>query len=216
MRADVDDHTVRAPGLRWLMIAGLLLVAGLAHAAPDPREMTAREAYAAGRYQDALDIFVKLYAEKLHPNYLRNIGRCYQNMGDPDRAIISFRDYLRKKKEITPEERAEVEGFIAEMEALKKRRSGVPASSSGDTPPPTSSITPLPTAPEPKSGGAAPEVLVSQPARPAEESSPVYMRWWFWTIVGAAAVGAGIGIAAATGAFTTTKNADCVSGYTCK
>jgi len=201
-----------------IQVLALALVVGAARAAgaADARELKAREDFAAGRYQQALDAFAKLYAETVHPTYLRNIGRCYQNMGDPDRAIISFRDYLRKKKEITPEERAEVEGFIAEMEALKKRRSGVPASSSGDTPPPTSSITPLPTAPEPKSGGAAPEVLVSQPARPAEESSPVYMRWWFWTIVGAAAVGAGIGIAAATGAFTTTKNADCVSGYTCK
>jgi len=202
--------------LAWVTAVALVLGATRAGADGDPREVKAREDFAAGRYQQALDAFAKLYAETVHPTYLRNIGRCYQNMGDPDRAIISFRDYLRKKKEITPEERAEVEGFIAEMEALKKRRSGVPASSSGDTPPPTSSITPLPTAPEPKSGGAAPEVLVSQPARLAEESSPVYMRWWFWTIVGAAAVGAGIGIAAATGAFTTTKNADCVSGYTCK
>ena len=202
--------------LAWVTAVALVLGATRAGADGDPREVKAREDFAAGRYQQALDAFAKLYAETVHPTYLRNNGRCYQNMGDPDRAIISFRDYLRKKKEITPEERAEVEGFIAEMEALKKRRSGVPASSSGDTPPPTSSITPLPTAPEPKSGGAAPEVLVSQPARPAEESSPVYMRWWFWTIVGAAAVGAGIGIAAATGAFTTTKNADCVSGYTCK
>jgi len=202
--------------LAWVTAVALVLGATRAGADGDPREVKAREDFAAGRYQQALDAFAKLYAETVHPTYLRNIGRCYQNMGDPDRAIISFRDYLRKKKEITPEERAEVESFIAEMEALKKRRSGVPASSSGDTPPPTSSITPLPTAPEPKSGGAAPEVLVSQPARPAEESSPVYMRWWFWTIVGAAAVGAGIGIAAATGAFTTTKNADCVSGYTCK
>jgi len=202
--------------LAWVTAVALVLGATRAGADGDPREVKAREDFAAGRYQQALDAFAKLYAETVHPTYLRNIGRCYQNMGDPDRAIISFRDYLRKKKEITPEERAEVEGFIAEMEALKKRRSGVPASSSGDTPPPTSSITPLPTAPEPKSGGAAPEVLVSQPARLAEESSPVYMLWWFWTIVGAAAVGAGIGIAAATGAFTTTKNADCVSGYTCK
>src|SRR5262245_66195290 len=137
-------------------------------------------------------------------------------MGDADHAIIGFRDYLRKKKDITPAERAEVEGFIAEMEALKQQRGGASSSSSSSTAPPTSSITPLPTAPEPKSGGGAPEALVSQPARPTEDSPPVYTRWWFWTIVGAAAVGAGLGIAAAPGAFTTTKNADCVTGYTCK
>lgn len=201
----------------------LALVAARASAAGDPREVKAREDFVAGRYQQALDLFAKLYAETLHPTYLRNIGRCYQNLGDADHAIITFRDYLRKHKTITAEERAEVEGFIAEMEALKKQRSGIgvpppsspPSPSNNSPPPPISSLTALPTAPEPKTG-AAPEALVSQPARPAEESSPVYTRWWFWTIVGAAAVGAGLGIAAATGAFTKTQNADCRMGYTCQ
>ena len=193
----------------WVAVVALAVGAARAVAAGDPRELKAREDFAAGRYQQALDVFAKLYAETLHPTYLRNIGRCYQNMGDADHAIVTFRDYLRKHEAITPEQRAEVEGFIAEMEALKKQRSGAPAS------PPRSEITPLPAAPEPK-GGGAPEALVTQPAHPTEASSPVYTRWWFWTIVGAAAVGAGLGIAAATGAFTTTQNADCVTGYTCK
>src|ERR1043165_8911053 len=82
------------------------LVPGLAGAAPaDVREMKAREAFAAGRYQEALDIYVKLYAERLHPNYLRNIGRCYQNLGEPDKAINSFREYLRKAKGVSADER---------------------------------------------------------------------------------------------------------------
>ena len=206
----------------WVAVVALALGAARAGAEGDPRELKAREDFAAGRYQQALDVFAKLYAETLHPTYLRNIGRCYQNMGDADHAIVTFRDYLRKHEAITPEQRAEVEGFIAEMETLKKQRSGVQASSppssslQAQAPPPGSSITPLPAAPEPKGGGAAPEALVTQPAHPTEDSSPVYTRWWFWTIVGAAAVGAGLGIAAATGAFTTTQNADCVTGYTCK
>ena len=68
----------------------------------DKREIQARESFAAGRYQDALDMFVKLYAEKVHPNYLRNIGRCYQNLGEPDKAISSFREYLRQGLEPPP------------------------------------------------------------------------------------------------------------------
>ena len=93
-----------------------------AHAAADSRELKAREEFAAGRYQDALDLFAKLYAETLHPIYLRNIGRCYQNLGEPDRAIASFRDYLRKAKSLRAEERKEIEGFIKEMEELKRSR----------------------------------------------------------------------------------------------
>ena len=75
------------PRRRWLAaVAVLALVLGAAGvgAAGDPRELKAREDFAAGRYQQALDVFAKLYAETLHPVYLRNIGRCYQNLGDPD------------------------------------------------------------------------------------------------------------------------------------
>ncbi len=100
----------------------LALLCARAGAATDPREIKAREDFVGGRYQEALDLFAKLYAETLHPNYLRNIGRCYQNLGEPDRAITSFRDYLRKGKDISPAEHAEIDGYIAEMEALKRQR----------------------------------------------------------------------------------------------
>src|SRR5262245_18844882 len=106
-----------APVVMWVVLSALVPAQSLA--APDRRELQAREAFAAGRYQEALDIYAKLYAEKLHPNYLRNIGRCYQDMGQPERAISSFRDYLRKAR-VSADERKEIEGFISEMEELKK------------------------------------------------------------------------------------------------
>jgi len=206
-----------------LLVLAIALGAARAGAAGDPRELKAREDFAAGRYQQALDAFAKLYAETLHPVYLRNIGRCYQNLGDADHAIISFRDYLRKHKTITPEERKEVEGFIAEMEDLKKQHAASTAAPEASTAPPkstaagASTITTLPTAPEPKtSGGAAPDALVTMPASHPSEQPSVYTRWWFWTLIGAAAVGAGIGIAAATGALTKTQDAGCRNGYTCQ
>jgi tetratricopeptide (TPR) repeat protein len=210
-----------APVMMWVVLSAIAPAPSFA--APDRRELQAREAFAAGRYQEALDLYAKLYAEKLHPNYLRNIGRCYQNLGDADHAIISFRDYLRKHKTITAEERKEVEGFIAEMEDLKKQHAASATAPETASAPPkaasssASTITPLPAAPEPKaSTGAAPEALVTMPASHPEQSSPVYTRWWFWTLIGAAAVGAGLGIAAATGALTKTQDAGCVKGYTCQ
>ena len=115
----------------WVGALALAFIATRADAAGDQRELKARKEFAAGRYQQALDLFAELYAETLHPVYLRNIGRCYQNLGDADKAIITFRDYLRKHKTITAEERAEVEGFIADMEALKKQKAAEAA------PPPT-------------------------------------------------------------------------------
>jgi hypothetical protein len=34
----------------------------------------------------------------------------------------------------------------------------------------------------------------SSTAPPPTKSTPVYKKWWFWTIIGAVAVGAGVGI----------------------
>jgi len=202
---------------RWLLsIFALALALGAARtaAAGDPREVKAREDFAVGRYQEALEAFGKLYAETLHPTYLRNIGRCYQNLGQPDKAISSFREYLRKRTGITPEERAEVEGFIAEMQEMKKQQAAeASASSAAPSTPPKSTM--VVRAPEPKNEGGTP-VLIKEPATPpSEESSPVYTRWWFWTLLGAAAAGVGIGVFAATGGFTKTQDAGCPTGATC-
>jgi hypothetical protein len=191
-----------------------------AQAASDTREIKAREDFAAGRFQEALDIFARLYAESLHPIYLRNIGRCYQGLQNPDRAIATFRDYLRKAKAITPDEKKEIVGFINEMEDLKRQRE---AAAAQPATPPASTITttPLPAAPEPAGGAqtSSQAVLISTPGTtaPAETSSPIYTKWWFWTLVGAAVVAGGVGIAAATGTFDKTQNASCptTSGFVC-
>ncbi len=204
------------------LLAAVLVTAGprekVAHGAPakDNREMQARESYAAGRYQDSLDLFVKLYAEKLHPNYLRNIGRCYQNLGDPDKAISSFREYLRKAKGVKADERAEIDGYIKEMEELKRRKDSSAAAppvdkpvEAGPVPPPA----PLPPAPAPSEASPVIAMPVSTPAdAPASDGSPVYRRWWFWTIV------AGVVVAGAVGVLVLSRRADppCEAGRICK
>jgi hypothetical protein len=76
----------------------------------DKREIDARHAFAAGRYREAADLFADLYAEKLHPTYLRNIGRCQQNLHLPDQAINAFHDYLRQAKDLPAAEKAEISG----------------------------------------------------------------------------------------------------------
>jgi len=207
-----------------LLVAVLAAVAGGARAEVDSREMHGREAFAAGRYQEALDVFVKLYAEKLHPNYLRNIGRCYQNLGDPDKAISAFHEYLRKAKAVSPDERKEVEGYIKEMEDLKKQREATTTS-----PPPASGtsqagtaggapVVPLPSSsgasdPAASGGSPPPSLTLTQPTPPppVEESPPIYERWWFWTAIGGVIV-ASVAVAFAAGAFNKTKDAGCPDG----
>jgi hypothetical protein len=189
-----------------LLIVGLVATAliGTAHAV-DTREIEARKAYAAGRYKEAVDLYSNLYASTLHPTYLRNIGRCYQNLEDAQLAIQSYREYLRKAN-VTAAERREVEGFIAEMEALKKRQelAAAPAATTMTPTAPPDAV-PAPAAPAPSAAAPAtpspsPSLapsssssvdLTARSPEPDPPSTPLYTRWWFWTVVGLAVAGGG-------------------------
>ena len=105
----------------FLVAAAPMVAAPAAHAAKtdNATEMKAREAFAAGRYDEALDLFAKLYAQTLHPVYLRNIGRCHQKMRQPEQAIDKFNEYLVKEKKISADERKEIDGYIKDMETLR-------------------------------------------------------------------------------------------------
>src|SRR5450432_430596 len=91
-----------------------------ARAEGEDLDLKARTLFAAGDYHAALDIYAGLSAKTLHPTYLRNVGRCYQNLGEPDRAIGSFKEYLRKAEGLEAKGRAEINGYIKEMEELKR------------------------------------------------------------------------------------------------
>jgi hypothetical protein len=190
-------------------LLGVLLAVGLALGAQsategtaraaDKTELKAREAFAAGKYDDALELFAKLYAETLHPVYLRNIGRCYQKMQKPDQAIDKFREYLAKEKKVTPDEKAEIDGYIKEMEDLKAAQAKQAAAAQQpppgpvtpvtNTPPPPANNTPPPNwTPPPATGPGPSATLVSQPP-PAEKESHFYSSPWFWTGVGVVVIG---------------------------
>jgi hypothetical protein len=215
-------------GARAFLVAATLLLAGSGALAADkasPLEMKAREAFAAGRYDEALQTFAKLYAETLHPVYLRNIGRCHQKMREPQKAIDAFKDYLAKspksgKDKVTPEERTEIEGYIKEMEAL--RDSSAPANTPPPPPvqpvqpiqpvqtnPPPPAVTPPPG--DPSNAPPAATLTATAPPPSGDESHPVYTRWWFWTIVGVAVVG---GVVAAV-ALSSGGKPDCPAGIKC-
>jgi hypothetical protein len=179
----------------------------------DPRELQAREAFAASRYREALDLYAKLYAEKLHPTYLRNIGRCHQNMGNPEEAIASFRDYLRKAQGLPPSERQEVEGFISEMEALREKQKQDQARQ--QAPQPVVAVAPPPVAPAGPAAQPAGVNLQDASTQPqAEPSPPFYKRPWFWVATGVVAAAAVVTGLWAGGAFS--SSTQCRAGYNCQ
>jgi len=169
--------------------------AAYAAKADNATEMKAREAFAAGRYDEALELFAKLYAQTLHPVYLRNIGRCHQKMRQPDKAIDKFNEYLAKEKKISADERKEIEGYIKEMETLRDEQARAntppppavtPIAPTNNPPPPNYNYYPPPPPPPPQTGTTS-GTLVAQPGPPQEEA-PIYKKWWFWTGVGAVVI----------------------------
>jgi tetratricopeptide (TPR) repeat protein len=157
----------------------IALAAGTAAAGEEEVELRGRTLFAGGQYPQALDIYVRLYAETSHPTYMRNIGRCYQRMGEPDKAIQAFREYLHKAPSLDTKQRGEVEGFIAEMEALKRQRQ------EGSPPPPSLSVQP---APEP----TAPLLLsAGGPAAPSAPTPKRSVRRTAGYVVGAAGLATG-------------------------
>jgi tetratricopeptide (TPR) repeat protein len=219
--------------MKRLVLAALVMVAApsVASAADHPAEadnaleIKGREAFAAGRYDDAIDAFAKLYAKSLNPTYLRNIGRAFQKKRDPQAAIDKFRDYLAQTKsgkyKISADERAEIEGYIKEMEALRDQQA-----KSAATPPPPPPVQPLQASPvvtAPPPPAALPPVDSANPPAatltatappPEEEGRPLYKKWWFWTILGVVAVGGATAIVVA--ASSGTSKPACPPGVMCK
>jgi len=183
--------------------------------AVDDRELHARELFATGRYAEALEIYGRLYAETMHPTYMRNIARCFQNLGEPDKAILSFREYLRQSADLTPEQRAQVEGYIAEMEALKRQRDAAaaprepakpaapavapaPPAASSPAPPASPPPAPAPALVEIKAAPTVPLVVSAAPDVSEDHAATTAKASPARAITGLAIAGAG-GVAVAVG-----------------
>ena len=205
-----------APGVIIVLVAWTS--ASSAMAEDDPREVEGRASFARGDYDAALEVFSRLFAEKSDPVFLRNIGRCYQMLRRPDRAIGAFREYLRRDRNLTAEERGEVEGFIREMEQLKAEL----ARTQGPGPAVPSPATPPPIAAEgrPPSALAAPPAGAVSVVSPAGNEAPpangpaLTRRWWFWAAVGTAVV-AGTVTAVALGSHKGLGRPPCPMGAAC-
>jgi hypothetical protein len=210
----------RFRSLGLVVVVGLIWSLGVTPAAfagkdsEKQAELKARQAFAASRYDEAIEIFAQLYAETLNPIYLRNIGRCHQKKREPEKAIDAFQDYLAKGKSVTPSERKEIQGYIKDMEQLRDDQAKEREAAAAKTFTPLAGPATNPTGPGPVIVNVAPgpnpnavttlppsndpgnPTLLATPGSrpPPEENHPIYTRWWFWTALGVVAAG---GVAAA-------------------
>lgn len=132
-----------------------------------------------GRYQDAIAEFRRAYELRADPRFLFDIAESYRQLGAVDRALFFYDRYLASAPEAP--DRDDVRLKMAELERVRSR--GLPLA---PAPPPSLAhdvvVVPI--------GAAGDEA-------PARHRRPIWKRWWFWTIVGAAAITAGVITAAA-------------------
>jgi len=208
---------------RWTARASLLCVLSLTSVAISVRAQDAtqasaddqeardlfrlgKQAFDEGRFERALKYFKDAYDLSRRAQLQFNIGTVLDRLRRDREAVSAYRSYLTQTPNAA--NRAPVEERIRLLEdALAKSEpppaavlqpvAQVPAAATSSAP----RLAPTPT----ETARAAVVSEAPQPApppyaaAPAESSEPVTSRWWFWTGVGAAAVGAAVvGVALGT------------------
>ncbi|HEY2903662.1 MAG TPA: tetratricopeptide repeat protein [Polyangia bacterium] len=163
-----------------MLVAGALAVAAVsttAQAAPDSREARARAACAAGNVEKGVALLAQIAAETGDVNALYNQARCYQQNGRTDEALERFKDYQRRALNLSPDEAAQVNTFIRDLQAEQARDAA--------------SASPPVAAPAPPSP-AANSALPPAPGLDAKRAGPSLVAPAILAGVGVAALAAGI------------------------
>jgi tetratricopeptide (TPR) repeat protein len=189
-------------GRMKLALACAVLLAAVSVAHADDRELARKhfregsQHYKLGEFNDALTSFKAAYRAFEDPSLLFNIAQCQRQLNLKQDAIHTYRAYLHDVPNAP--ERGEVQSTIAALEdALARERAAASSPPHGTlgTPPETG-----PSAPgEPNAAAPARADLVA--TGPTAARTPVYKKWWLWTIVGAVAAGGAValGVALAPG-----------------
>jgi tetratricopeptide (TPR) repeat protein len=105
------------------MTAALIVLLSLSAADPAKEAFGAgKKLYDKGKYADAVKKFEDAYALRPHPVIFFNIGKCYEKLSEPAKAMRAYRDYLRLLPDAT--DKAAVQDSIANLER-KLRDKGV-------------------------------------------------------------------------------------------
>jgi tetratricopeptide (TPR) repeat protein len=132
---------------------------GEATARPEEQAKAAKKACAAGDFRKGVDILAELYVDTNQTTFIYNQGRCYEQAGKFSEAILRFREYLLKTKDISAEDKADTEAHIANCSRFQVEQqakmapplAAPPQSGPEPIPSPQTLDVVAPTAPEPRS-----------------------------------------------------------------
>ncbi|MFW6067615.1 MAG: tetratricopeptide repeat protein [Myxococcota bacterium] len=157
-----------------------------------------RTAFEAGRFEAALRHFEASYELSGHPQLLYNIGTTADRLRMDDEALAAFQEYLERVPDAP--NRGEV---VARVRVLERASQGdraapppeeEPASEASEesspAPSPDEAAREAGSEPESKTAGLRVEAGTGTPeGQEDRDGGGVASKWWFWTILGAVAVG---------------------------
>jgi hypothetical protein len=139
------------------------------------QERAARKACLNGDYTKGVSILSELFVDTRDPTYIFNQGRCFEQNGQYEEAVVRFEEYLRlaEAKHSSPEDQAAAEKHIADCkQKLGRERSDSPLQPTPPQPTPPQVAAPLP-APTPTPMETPPTMV----AQPAHRGTPGERRW---------------------------------------
>jgi hypothetical protein len=225
MSAEQRPQRILHSRLGWVaFLASLQLAAVSAQAASEEsRERAAKKACLAGDVAKGVAILAELYVRTEDPVFIFNQGRCFEQNGKYDEAIIRFREFLQKHQDAGHSSDPIAEKHIAKCQALldsggrKDKPSpgetrvttggqpsasaaaptSTPAEAPTAAPPPPATPSPAPTT-APALGAAAGEVAASpepaQQARPAISGAGLRVGGVVAMAAGVAGIATGIAL----------------------
>jgi hypothetical protein len=155
----------------------------------ETREKAAKKACLLGHVEKGSEILADLFVETNDPTYVYNQGRCFEQNGKNDQALLRFKEYQRKARGLSS---ADLDALSKKIEELET------ATGQHAAPQPTPVAAPPPVMPSSLASAAPPEranaieplgIVQAAPPPEPEPSPPLYKRWWFWGGVGAVVAG---------------------------
>jgi tetratricopeptide (TPR) repeat protein len=142
-----------------------------------------------GEFKRAAEEYKAAYAAKPDPVLLYNVAQAYRLGNEPAQALFFYRSFLNSQPD-SPN-RLEIEDRIHKLEAeialQKSQTAPVTKPAVELAAPAAATVTPQTTA-------TTNVPLTVNASAPRDKSTPVYKKWWLWTIVGVAVAGAAVGV----------------------
>ncbi len=165
--------------MRGLLV--LLLLISVAHADKSAAKQHFDKAtthFAIGEFDQAAEEYQLAFKARPDPALLYNAAQAFRLANKLEKALLLYKNYVQ----LYPRERnvEEVRGQIAKL------KDAIAVAESAKNAPPTSPVTPQPLPAEPQQPQPSP-APVAQPQ--VAHKTPIYKKWWLWTIVGVVVAG---------------------------